>query len=164
VVSRAAFVAGDAVTVLPYDPVRDRVMLVEQFRFGAHVRGDPCPWSLEPIAGRIDGGETPEGAARREAGEEAGITLGELIPIGRYYPAPGATTEYLFSYIGLADLPETAERLGGLATEAEDIRALVIGFDALMALVDSNEAENAPLRLSALELARRREALRARAG
>ncbi len=70
-VTRAAFISGDAVTVLPYDPVRDCVMLVEQFRFGPYARGDTNPWSLEPIAGRIDAGESPQTAARREAQEEA---------------------------------------------------------------------------------------------
>ena len=38
-VNREAFVSGDAVTVLPYDPVRDRVLLIEQFRVGPHLRG-----------------------------------------------------------------------------------------------------------------------------
>lgn len=58
-VNRAGFVSGDAVTVMPYDPVRDRVLLIEQFRFGPHLRGDVNPWQLEVIAGRIDAGETP---------------------------------------------------------------------------------------------------------
>lgn len=160
VVQRAAFVGGDAVTVLPYDPVRDRVLLVEQFRFGAHVRGDPLPWTLEPIAGRIDGGEDPEQTARRETREEAGLELGRLIPIGACYPAPGATTEYIYSFIGLADLPDSVAGYGGLDSEAEDLRVLLLSFDALMALVDSGEADTGPTRLSALELARRRESLR----
>jgi nudix-type nucleoside diphosphatase (YffH/AdpP family) len=159
-VTRAAFVSGDAVTVLPYDPVRDRVLLVEQFRFGPLRRGDPNPWSLEPVAGRIDAGETPAEAARREAAEEAGLALGELIPVGRYYPSPGAVAEYLYTFIGLADLPDAAARAGGLAEEHEDIRGLLLGFDELMALVDGGEAENGPLLVSALQLARLRPSLR----
>jgi ADP-ribose pyrophosphatase len=159
-VHRTAFLSGDAVTVLPYDPVRDRVMLVEQFRFGALVRGDRLPWSLEPIAGRLDGGEDPEVTARREAQEEAGLTLGRLIPVGRYYTSPGASTEYLWSYIGLADLPDGAAGTGGLADEHEDIRALLLDFDALMDLLDTGEAENGPLLISALALARHRAGLR----
>ena len=77
-VNRAAFISGDAVTVLPYDPLRDRVLLIEQFRAGPYARGDDQPWLLEVIAGRIDPGETPEEAARREAVEEAGLTLGPI--------------------------------------------------------------------------------------
>ena len=63
---REVFVATDAALVLPYDPLRDRVLLVEQFRMGPYGRGDPRPFLLEPVAGRIDAGETPEEAARRE--------------------------------------------------------------------------------------------------
>lgn len=95
--TREVFVAGDAVTVLPYDPVRDRVLLVEQLRMGPLGRGDPLPWQLEAIAGRIDPGETPEDAARREAIEEAGLVLGCLKKVAEYYPTPGAVTEYLYS-------------------------------------------------------------------
>jgi nudix-type nucleoside diphosphatase (YffH/AdpP family) len=161
VMTRAAFVSADAVTVLPYDPGRDRVMVIEQFRAGPFARGDPQPWSLEAIAGRIDPGETPEETARREAREEAGLEIGPLIPIGRYYPSPGAKSEFIHSYLGLAELPDSAGGLGGVAHEQEDIRAHVVPFDRLMALVETGEAGNAPLILSALALERRRAALRA---
>jgi nudix-type nucleoside diphosphatase (YffH/AdpP family) len=159
--ARAAFVSADAVTVLPYDPGRDRVMVIEQFRAGPFARGDPQPWSLEAIAGRIDPGETPEETARREAREEAGLEIGPLTPIGRYYPSPGAKSEFIHSYIGLAELPDSAGGLGGVAHEHEDIRAHVVPFDRLMALVETGEAGNAPLILSALALERRRAVLRA---
>lgn len=159
-VERAAFVTGDAVVVLPYDPVRDRVMLVEQFRVGAFARGDRNPWSLEGIAGRIDPGETPEVAGRREAAEEAGLTFGDLLPVGNFYPSPGAKTEFLYTYVALADLPDSAAGLGGLADEAEDIRAHVIAFDRMMDLVASGEINNGPLILLALWLQRERGRLR----
>lgn len=160
-VTRAGFVMADAVTVLPYDPVSDQVMLVEQFRYGPWLRGDPNPWSLEPVAGRIDPGETPEQAARREAAEEAGLALGAMVQIGRYYPTPGGVTEYLVSYVGLCSLSADCEGVGGVLAEAEDIRSHVIPFTRLMALVDSGEVENGPLLLSALWLAANRARLQA---
>lgn len=176
VVTRAGFVMGDAVTVLPYDPRRDRVLLVEQFRAGPFMRGDPAPWSLEPVAGRIDPGESPEQAARREAREEAGLELGALSQVARYYPSPGAVTEYLYSYVGIADLPEDAARIGGLAAEAEDIRGVLLDFGALMDLIagtgsagesgsatrgeSGNRAGNAPLILTGWWLAAHRDRLR----
>lgn len=160
-VNRAVFVSGDAATVLPYDPVRDRVLLVEQFRAGPWGRGDPQPWQLEAIAGRIDPGETPEEAARREAEEEAGLRMGALVEVARYYPSPGAKTEFIYCFIGLADLPDNlAGGVGGVADEHEDIRAHLVSFDELMRLVGTGEVENGQLLVSALILAARRPAFR----
>lgn len=160
-VTRAAFIGGDAVTLLPYDPVRDRVLLIEQFRFGPHVRHDPKPWLLEPIAGRIDPGEDPEMTARREAVEEARIELGELHHIARYYPSPGTLAEFLISYVGIADLPDEAAVVAGVEGEAEDIKGHLLPFERLMHLVETGEAANAPLILSAQWIALNRERLRA---
>lgn len=163
-VNRGVFLCGDASVVLPYDPVRDRVLVIEQFRMGPHARGDLRPWLLEAPAGRVDGEETPETAARREAEEEAGLTLSALIPASNYYPSPAAMGEYLYTYIGIADLPGDAAGLGGLATEAEDIRAHVIPFARLMELVESGEVNTAPLIILAYWLERNRARLRAEAG
>ncbi len=158
--TRAAFVSGDAVTVLPYDPKRDLVLVVEQIRAGPFARGDRQSWQIEAIAGRVDPFETPEQAARREAVEEAGLTLTELIPVAQYYPSPGAKTEFLYSYIALTHLPDGCAGVFGLAEEAEDIRGHLISFDRLMALVASGEIANAPLILTALWLQRERARLR----
>ncbi len=157
-VNRAVFISGDAVTVLPYDPVRDRVLLVEQFRAGPFARGDAQPWQLEPIAGRIDAGEAPEDTARREAVEEAGLTLGNLLKVGAYYPSPGAKSEFLYSYVALTDLPDDAAGVFGVEGEAEDIRGHLIPFDRMMDLVTSGEIQNAPLIITALWLQRERSA------
>jgi len=157
---RAVFIMADAVTVLPYDPRRDRVLLIEQFRTGPLARGDSAAWQLEAVAGRIDPGETPEEAARREALEEAGLTLTDLIPVAGYYPSPGAITEYLYSYVALVDLPDDAAGIFGEESEAEDIRGHLIPFDRMMDLVASGEIANAPLILTALWLQRERPRLR----
>lgn len=162
-VTRAAFLSGDAVTVLPYDAVRDRVLLIEQFRAGPLARGDTQLWQVETIAGRVDPFETPEQAARREAEEEAGLTLTDLHFVARYYPSPGAVSEYLYSYLALTDLPDGIAGVFGVEGEAEDIRGHLISFDALMALVTSGEIENAPLILTAFWLERERSRLRANA-
>ncbi len=159
-VRRAGFVGGDAATVLPYDPVSDSVMLVEQFRAGPLMRGDPHPWTLEPIAGRIDPGELPEDAIHREAMEEAGLEIGELFSIGNYYPSPGAVTEFVYSYIGLADLAGRGGEIGGVDHEDEDIRTHVLSFERLMELITAGEVNTGPLILSAYWLAQNRAGLR----
>ena len=161
-VKRAGFVMSDAVTVLPYDPKRDRVMLVEQFRYGPWLRGARNAWSLEAIAGRIDPFETPQAAALREAREETGLALDDskLLPVGNVYPSPGAITEFLYQYVALCDLPDGSEGVSGLEGEAEDIRSHVISFARLMELVGSGEVQNGPLVLTTWWLAAHRTALR----
>ncbi|WP_025053083.1 NUDIX domain-containing protein [Sulfitobacter noctilucae] len=157
---RAVFVAVDAALVLPYDPVRDRVLLVEQVRMGPVVRGDRTMWQLEPIAGRIDAGELPQDAARREAREEAGLEIGALETIAEVYPSPGTSTEFYYVYLGLCDLPDSAEGIGGLPSEGENIRARVLAFDDLMARVQSLDVANAPLTMAAYYLSHHRDRLR----
>ncbi|MEM8578093.1 MAG: NUDIX domain-containing protein [Pseudomonadota bacterium] len=156
---RAVFVTADAVIVLPYDPVRERVLLVEQIRMGPLGRGDPNLWHLEPIAGRIDPGETPERAALREAREEAGLTLGPLHEIARVYASPGNATEFHYIFVARADLPNAAAGLGGAADEGEDIRAHLVPLAELLEMTRDFRAANAPLVLAALWLAQNRSAL-----
>jgi ADP-ribose pyrophosphatase len=160
VLTREVFVIGDAVTVLPYDPVRDQVLVIEQFRMGPFGRGDPFPWQLEAIAGRIDPGETPEDAARREAVEEAGLVLGALEKVAEYYPTPGAVSEYLYSYVALCDLPDGVAGVFGAAEEAEDIKGHLLPFDRLVEVMAAGEIGNAPLLLTVLWLQRERVRLR----
>lgn len=159
--ARAVFQVCDAVTVLPYDPRRDRILLIEQFRVAPFAKGDPLPWHLEPVAGMIDAGESREACAVREAHEEAGLTLRveDLHFISRYYPSPGGLAQVFHSYIGLCDLPDEAAVLAGEAAEGEDIRGHLVSLDQLLEMVESGEACNAPLIVSAQFLALRRGAL-----
>lgn len=158
--SREVLVGADASLVLPYDVVRDRVLLVEQFRAGPARRDDANPWTLEPVAGIVDADETPEEAARRETEEEAQLTLSALRPMFRVYASPGSTTDHFYCFLGLADLPDGHATTGGLAEEAEDLRLHVIPFDRAMALLDAGEVTAAPLAAMLLWLARAREGLR----
>lgn len=158
--TREAFVAFDAALVLPYDPVSDKVLLIEQMRFGPIWRGDAAAWVLEPIAGLVDAGEGPADCARREAREEAGIELGELQEMTKVYATPGYSTEFFHCYLGLCQLQGNEGGVAGLAHEHEDIRSHVLSFDRAMALVDSGEINAAPLAMMLLWLARHREELR----
>ena len=159
-VKRTAFMGGDAVTVLPYDPATDNVLLVRQFRHGAFCRGDPNPWTLEPAAGRIDPGETPEDCALRELAEETGVAGGMLHFVGRYYPSPGAYSEYLYSYVAIADLSGRDRGVAGLDSEDEDIMAHVLPFEDAMAMIETGAANTGPLILSLGWLGMNRERLR----
>ncbi len=142
---REVFLAADAALVLPYDPVRGKVLLIEQFRMGPLARGDAHPWILEPIAGRIDAGESPEDAAERECMEEAGLSLSKLLPIARCYASPGEVSTYFHMFLGLADLPDESAGLGGLEGEQEDIKSHVVSFERALELVQTEEINIGPL-------------------
>ncbi|MDF2231340.1 gamma-glutamylcyclotransferase [Albimonas sp. CAU 1670] len=163
VVRRAVWASGDAATVLPYDAKADRVLLATQWRAGPHARGDARPWPWEVIAGRLDAVEDPEEAARREALEEAGVTLGRIEKAGGYYTSPGTLAEFVTSFVGEADL-SAAGGAGGLEEEAEDVISAVLDFDAAMAAVDAGEVNSSPAVISLLWLARHRARLRAEWG
>jgi nudix-type nucleoside diphosphatase (YffH/AdpP family) len=160
VLAREGFVGVDAAIVLPYDPRRDRVLLVEQARMGPRLRNDPNPWMLEPIAGIVDARETPEAAALRECREEGAIEIAHLEPAGAFYVSPGASTDYFYTYIGLCDLPQTEAYLGGLQNEAEDLKLHPMGFDEAMALADSGEIATGPALFLLYWLLRHKERLR----
>ncbi|MCH2093757.1 MAG: gamma-glutamylcyclotransferase [Rhodobacteraceae bacterium] len=163
VVGRESFVAFDAALILPYDPVTDRVLLIEQMRYGPIHRQDPHPWVFEPIAGLVDAGEDPIETARREAVEEAQLTFDEIRPMSKVYPSPGYSSEFFHCFLGLCDLSARSGGLAGLASENEDIRSHVLPFGTALDLVDSGEINAAPLVMMLFWLLRQRDALRAEA-
>lgn len=131
---RELFERGHAVAVLPYDPARGQVVLIEQFRIGA-LEVLSHPWLLEPVAGIIEPGESAEEVARREALEEAGLELLDLLPACEYFASPGGSTETCQVFIGKVD----ASRAGGvhgLADEGEDIRVHVMALDEALHAID----------------------------
>jgi len=117
---RERLVQPDAVAVLPYDPRRDLVVLIEQFRVGA-LEAAEGPWLLEAVAGIVEPGETPEQVARRELVEEAGLVAGRLEHAGAYRSSPGGTTERVEVFVAEVEAPETPG-VFGRADEHEDIR------------------------------------------
>jgi len=128
-IEREVYDRGHVGAVLPYDPMREVVVLIEQFRIGAHLAGLPS-WQTEAVAGMIDRDETPETVARREAVEEAGIEIEALVPICRYMVSPGAITERVSLFCGKVD-SRGAGGIHGLPEEGEDIKVEVVPVDAL---------------------------------
>ena len=139
--SRELFVRHDAVCVLPYDPQRDCVVLIEQFRIGA-LDKSANPWLLELVAGLIDKDEQPEEVARREALEEANLALTSLWPITQYYPSPGGSDERVHLYVGRCD-SDGAGGVYGLAEEGEDIRVHVWPLEDALAAINDGRIDNA---------------------
>jgi len=139
--SRELFVRHDAVCVLPYDPQRDAVVLIEQFRVGAMDKS-ANPWLLELVAGLIDKDEQPEEVAHREAEEEADLQLTALWPITQYYPSPGGSDERVHLYVGRCS-SEGVGGVHGLAEEGEDIRVHVWPLEDALQAVKDGRIDNA---------------------
>ncbi|MBB1408436.1 NUDIX domain-containing protein [Pseudoalteromonas sp. SG44-17] len=147
---------GDAVAVLPYDPVTDCILLIEQIRIGA-IKSKQSPWLLECIAGMTDGSTNYEDVVRREAFEEAGLVLSELEFMLSYLSSPGGTTERLYLYFAKTDLSQLQSGVYGLATEGEDIKTHILSFDDAMARLATGEIDNAASVISLQWLALNRE-------
>lgn len=157
---RELFERGHAVALLAYDPRRDQVVMIEQFRIGA-LETASSPWLLELIAGIIEPGEAPDEVARRESEEEAGVTLGRIEHAMSYLVSPGGTTERIEIFIGEVDASQ-ANGLHGLPEEGEDIRVHVIDRQNAYALVQSGRIDNAASIIALQWLQLHHDALRSR--
>ena len=142
---RELFARDPAAGVLLYDPDRDEVVLVEQFRVGLLPDAESdgiSPWALEIVAGIIDAGENAEELAYREAREEAGCTITDLIRITDYYNSPGGSTERISLYCGRVDA-SAAGGIHGLPEENEDIRVHVLSSQDAWAALQAGRMNNA---------------------
>lgn len=139
---REVFERGHAAAVLLYDPDRDAVALIEQFRVGALAAGWENPWLLEVVAGIIEEGETAEDVARREAEEEAGCSIGELLPVVKMLATPGGSSESLSLYCARVDSTKMGG-IHGLADEHEDIKVVILPFDDILEKLKAGEIQNA---------------------
>jgi len=119
VLRREVFERGQAAAVLPYDPRRDEVVLIRQFRAGAYVAGRH-PWTWEIVAGIVEDGETPEALVRREAVEEAALEIRDVVPVHDVILSPGACSEGCAIFVGHVD---TTNAGGVYGLEAVDARA-----------------------------------------
>ncbi len=138
--SREVFERGHAAGLLLYDPNRDQVGLIEQFRPGAFAAGWH-PWLVEIVAGIIDDGESAEDVAVREAKEEAGVEIDLVVPVCRYLVSPGGSTETMQLYCGRVDAAKLSG-IHGLAHEGEDIRVFAVDAREAIGWIDSGRVAN----------------------
>lgn len=160
VIVREIVEKGDVVAVLLYDPRRDEVVMIEQFRIGALA--DPQgPWLLEVVAGLVEPGEAAEEVARREAREEAGLAVTDLEPIARFYATPAKSSECSTLFCGRVDAAG-AGGVHGLPHEGEDIRVVPMSVAAALAALADGRINSAWPMIALYWLAQHRAALRER--
>ena len=142
-VVREVFERGNSVAVLIYDPVFEKVLMIEQFLVGAYVAGVDENSPLQVVAGMIDKNETPEQAALREAAEETGMNNVRRIIRGPIFmPSPGGSSERIFTFVAECDLSGVQSGYHGVKSENEDIRTVVLDAHEAIALLDKGLIEN----------------------
>ena len=133
-VERDVLRVGRVVVIVPVDLDRGEVVLIREFRLGAHLAtglGDV----VELPAGRVERGEELIAAARRECQEEIGVAPKKLVPIFSVMPSPGMSDEHMTFYLAVVDARRVPERAGA-AHEQEHTRPICVPIDrALAALV-----------------------------
>ncbi|HED36309.1 MAG TPA: NUDIX domain-containing protein [Gammaproteobacteria bacterium] len=155
-VQRELMYRGDAVAVLLYDPPRDRLVLIEQFRVGA-IDDENGPWLLEIVAGMVEQGESVTEVAQRECMEEAGIEVHSFETVHSFYVSPGACSEKIHVLCALVD-SDQASGIHGLAHEHEDIKVVVVDYKDCHDLLASGKISSATplIALQWLQLNRKR--------
>ncbi len=138
-VEREMFERGHAAALLPYDPIEDKVVMIEQIRVGALEHANP--WQMEIVAGVIDTDESSEEVVRREAMEEAGVEVGKIESITSYYPSSGGCSEKLDVFVGQVDAA-SAQGIHGLDYEDEDIKVHGMSRQDAYQLVRDGNIEN----------------------
>lgn len=159
-ISREIFNRGHAACVIPYDPVRDEIVLIEQFRPGCYAAGDPDPWMIEVVAGAIEPGQTEESVCIREAEEEAGLQIGNPVLLNRFFMSPGSTSERIGLFVAPCDA-SLARGIHGLAEEGEDIRVFTAPAEEAFQMVLDGRIRNAMTGMALLLFEKQRDSLRA---
>ena len=159
-VTREIFERGHAIGLVLYDPIRDEVGLIEQFRPGALAAGWD-PWLIELPAGIIDEGQTAESVAIREAQEETGMEISDPISIRRYLVTPGGSSETMQLFAARIDSSKLTG-VHGLEEEGEDIRVFPLAAEEAFKWIESGRICNGMTIIGLEWLARNRDALRAR--
>jgi ADP-ribose pyrophosphatase len=154
---------GRAVALVPYDPITDSVVLIEQFRLPALAAGiDPV--LVELPAGLVEDGEAPETAMHRELHEEMRLRADRLERIGAFLLTAGGSDELLDLYVGRVSAPPAGPDgivgHAGAEGEGEDIRTRVWPADKAIGLALSGAMPNSVTTIGLLWLAAKRNALR----
>ncbi len=139
-IKRELFGGAQVSAVLPYDPIKKEIVLLQQFRPGT-ISKNVNNYLDEIVAGIIDPGEDPETAAKRECLEETGCYVKKLIPIQGYFPAPGSSESFYHLFLGEIETFE-GQRIMGLKSENEDILVQSFTLDEVKKKMKNNEIMN----------------------
>ncbi|HDU4713487.1 TPA: GDP-mannose pyrophosphatase NudK [Klebsiella aerogenes] len=136
---REVYDRGNGATVLLYNPNKQSVVLVRQFRVATWVNGNPDGMLIETCAGLLDN-DAPEVCIRKEAIEETGYQVGEARKVFELYMSPGGVTELIHFFI--AEYSEAQRANWGGGVDDEDIEVLELPFVRALEMVASGEIQD----------------------
>ncbi len=132
---------NDVVVALAYDPKLKEILLIEQFRVGAAVRGDN-PWILEIVAGFMDKKDEPkEKTAIREIKEETGCDVLEIEEVLNFQTSPGGSASRTYLFLAQVDAT-SADEYSGLETEHEDIKIHRFSYEQVKKMLVNKQIDN----------------------
>jgi len=134
-IKREIFGGAHVTTLLPFDPVKKEIVLIQQFRPGT-IKRYKDSFLYEIVAGFIDNDEKPEQAAIRECFEETGCKVKKIIPIHSYFPAPGSSESFYHLFLGEIDSFDQP-RIKGLENEDEDILVSSFKIDEVKKMLEN---------------------------
>jgi ADP-ribose pyrophosphatase len=149
--------AGPAAAVLPFDPARDEIILLQQFRLPAHLANGKGTL-VEIVAGHVEANEQPAETARRECVEEIGVEPSPLIELFSYFTTPGMSDEMITLFLGVVDA-SLVPRSAGLAVEHEQTMLTRVPIDAALVALEGGAIHNGPLIIALQWLALNRSRL-----
>ena len=139
-VEREIFEGVHVSSLLPYDPIKKEIILIQQFRAGVLSRYDE-DYLLEIVAGIIDEGENPQETAIRECFEETGCEVKQILPIQAFFPSPGSSESYYHIYLGEVNSFD-GERIRGLEKENEDILVKSFKIEEVRKMLKEKKIKN----------------------
>lgn len=152
IIKREVFERGNAVAVLVYDPVLDKVLLSREMRVGAlaayeaghkNLKSSSDAWVYATPAGMIEGINKETGlphdeysTALKEVKEETGVKIKKENLIGPIptMPSPGGCSEFVHLFIAIGDLSKVSA-INGLKSEGENIKSEVLDFNEALNIV-----------------------------
>ena len=139
-IQREVFSGAHVSTLLPYDPIKKEIVLIQQFRAGVISRYDD-DYLYEIVAGIIEEGENAEETAKRECLEETGCEVKKITPIQGYFPAPGSSESYYELFLGEI-ISFDGVRIKGLESENENILVKSFKINEVKEMLKNNQITN----------------------
>lgn len=139
---RETYDRGDGAVILPFDPLRNHVLLGRQFRWSAAYRGDENPLIIEAAAGMLDNASAQDRIVE-EAQEELGLTLSTPRFLFDIYMSPGSVSEKLHFFVAEYSAEDATETMGGLRDEGEEIEILDLPLAEAMEMIKDGRIQDA---------------------